>query len=92
MGRRGLRDVEYVDFGLVVELDGRLGHDGPVARDRDLERDLDAAVHGDRLTLRLGWGQVSERPCATATKIARALRARGWRGTVARCPACPSSP
>ncbi|AFA72614.1 hypothetical protein GPOL_c15650 [Gordonia polyisoprenivorans VH2] len=92
VGRRGLRDVEYVDFGLVVELDGRLGHDGPVARDRDLERDLDAAVHGDRLTLRLGWGQVYERPCATATKIARALRARGWRGTVAGCPACPSSP
>ncbi|WP_308191562.1 type IV toxin-antitoxin system AbiEi family antitoxin domain-containing protein [Gordonia liuliyuniae] len=56
VGRRGFRDVEYEDFGLIVELDGRLGHDDAVSRDHDLQRDLDAAVLGDRLTLRLGWG------------------------------------
>ena len=45
------RDVEYDDF--VVELDGRLFHDDTAARDRDLERDLDAAVEG-KDTIRLG--------------------------------------
>lgn len=91
-GRHGFRDVDYEDWGLVVELDGRLGHDGPVARDRDLERDLDAAVAASRLTLRLGWGQVFGRPCATAVKLARALHARGWRGPVVRCAECPPVP
>ena len=86
VGRRGLRDVDYPDWGLVIELDGRAGHDNAVDRDNDLERDLDAAVDGDRLTLRVGWGQVFDRPCSTARKVARALAGRGWigcaRGTV----------
>ena len=34
-------------------------------RDADLDRDLDAAV-GRQGTVRLGWGQVFERPCSTA--------------------------
>ncbi|WOC12384.1 hypothetical protein MP11Mi_14690 [Gordonia sp. MP11Mi] len=78
VGRRGFRDVEYEEFGLIVELDGRLGHADAVSRDRDLQRDLDAAVHGDRLTLRLGWGQVFDRPCSTASSVAQALTRRGW--------------
>lgn len=92
VGRKGFRDVEYEDFGLIVELDGRLGHDGPQARDRDLERDLDAAVDADQKTVRLGWGQVYDRPCATAAKIARALGKAGWPGTLRRCPDCPEAP
>lgn len=56
-GRRMFRDV--VDGGQrppwrqIVELDGRLGHDSAVDRDRDLERDLDAAL-GNTGTVRLG--------------------------------------
>ncbi|WP_461665405.1 hypothetical protein [Gordonia sputi] len=38
------------------------------------DRDLDAAVGAARLTLRLGWGQVCERPCTTARKIGAAAR------------------
>lgn len=92
VGRRGFRDVDYPEWGLVVELDGRADHDGPAARDRDLERDLDAAVDADRLTLRIGWGQVYDRPCSTARKVARALSNRGWTGAVTQCPSCPTVP
>lgn len=81
------RDVEYEPFALIVELDGRLFHDTATARDRDLDRDLDAAVDG-RDTVRLGWGQVVGRPCATAPRIGKLLRARGWAGTPTTCPAC----
>jgi hypothetical protein len=59
------RDVDYRRFGLYVELDGRLFHDNAAQRDRDPDRDLDAAVDGLH-TVRLGWGQVFGRPCRTA--------------------------
>lgn len=81
------RDVVYDQQSLVVELDGRLFHDRPRARDRDLERDLDAAL--ERLTtVRLGWGQVVGRPCSTALKIARLLQLLGWDGGPRACPEC----
>lgn len=85
VGRPGFRNLDYPRYGLAVELDGRGFHATSRARDRDLERDLDAAVGADRLTLRLGWGQVFGRPCSTAAKIGRVLRARGWTGTPAQC-------
>jgi hypothetical protein len=74
-------------FGLLVELDGRLFHDTAAARDSDLDRTLDAAVAG-RLTVRLGWGQVSDRGCLTASRIGALLRRRGWSGEPTRCPTC----
>lgn len=81
------RDVTYTTARLIVELDGRLFHDNPEARDRDLDRDLDAAI--DRLaTVRVGWGQVFDRPCETARKIGRLLRQRGWVGEIAACEDC----
>ncbi|HEX6151081.1 type IV toxin-antitoxin system AbiEi family antitoxin domain-containing protein [Nocardioides sp.] len=81
------RDVEYRAQRLVVELDGRLFHDNAGARDHDLDRDLDAAVDG-LFSVRLGWGQVFARPCATAHRIGRLLHARGWSGPVKTCPEC----
>ena len=89
VGRPGLRDLEYRNWGLIIELDGRLAHDNAVARANDMERDLDAAVDGECLTLRLGYRQVVGRPCITTHKVARALRTRGWRGAPVRCPECP---
>jgi hypothetical protein len=83
-----LKDVSYARYDTEVELDGRLFHDNAAARDSDLERDLDAAVDG-RETLRLGWGQVFDRACSTARKVASVLEARGWTGVFRRCPACP---
>ncbi|MEZ0579569.1 hypothetical protein [Nocardioides sp. MH1] len=90
--RRMFRDVVYRDprrsWVQVVELDGRLDHDSATARDRDMERDLDAAIEREH-TVRLGYGQVLGRPCRTAAKIGRLLNLRGWNGTVQRCPDCP---
>lgn len=61
----------------VIELDGRLWHDTAEQRDRDFERDLDAAVEGHD-TVRLTWGQVVGRPCSTAGKISALLERDGW--------------
>ena len=81
------RDVAYVAFDQVVEIDGRLWHDNATSRDADLDRDLAAAV--DRLgTVRVGWGQVFGRPCATAARIGALLQARGWTGRPTTCPDC----
>lgn len=83
------RDVEYA-CGLVVELDGRLFHDSATQRDRDFDRDLDAAVLG-KDTRRISWGQVFDRPCRTAERIAVLLRQHGWQGTPHPCPECGAS-
>ncbi|GEE01210.1 hypothetical protein nbrc107696_16560 [Gordonia spumicola] len=85
VGRSGFRDHEYLEFGLIVELDGRLGHDDPLSRDADMERDLDAAVGEDKRTVRVGFGQAFDRPCVTAAKIARLLQRLGWRGRPHPC-------
>ena len=87
--RNGLRyrsDVGYDDFGLLVELDGRLGHDG-VGRFRDFRRDNAFAVR-ELITLRYGWHDVVEWPCAVAGQVATVLQGRGWDGVPTRCPRC----
>ena len=89
VGGRVLRDAPYVDFGLKVELDGRAFHDNAVARDRDAERDLDTVVADDSMTVRLTYGQVFDRGCATIAKIATLLTRRGWPGPFVPCPECP---
>lgn len=86
-GLSALHDVEYADLGLVVELDGRLFHDTAGQRDRDLDRDLLVATMG--ATVRLGWGQVLDRPCLTAARLVAVLRQHGWTGQPTPCsPAC----
>ena len=86
------RDVRYGGsrprWRLIVELDGRLGHSSTRERDRDLERDLDAAIDREE-TVRLGYGQAFDRHCDTARKLARIMNRLGWTGTTLRCPDCP---
>lgn len=88
-GQAVLRDLDYEQFGLVIELDGKQFHDDAVARDRDMERDLAAKVHDERETIRLGWGQVVPRACSTAASIGTLLRNRGWQGLRRQCRNCP---
>lgn len=90
-GRRLMRDVLFEgkrpSWSQIVELDGRLFHDSARARDRDMERDLDAALERQDTT-RLGYGQVFDRSCQTALKLGQLFRLRGWTGRPTQCPRC----
>ncbi|GAA3532628.1 hypothetical protein [Nocardioides daeguensis] len=81
------RDPAWVQH---VELDGLVFHDSVAQRDRDLERDLDAAVELAG-TVRLGYGQVLGRACSTAAKVGLLLQRRGWSGAASTCPECSGS-
>ena len=81
------RDVEYTPYGLIVELDGRMGHADALSRWRDMGRDNAAATSG-KLTLRFGY-QLTSLPCATAAQVVAALHRLGWNGAPRRCsPTC----
>jgi hypothetical protein len=82
------RDVTYSRFALVIELDGRIGHE--LSHDRWDDQDRDLLVAGDEvMTLRLGWRHCESTPCRTAGRLARVLRTRGWLGVPRRCgPSC----
>ena len=82
-GRRRRTDNDYEPFGVVVELDGRLGHEGEGAL-RDRTRDNDSAISG-RVTLRFGWADVDAQACEVAEDVAVVLWARGWHGKLKRC-------
>ncbi|MGH3495908.1 MAG: hypothetical protein ACRDP1_00380 [Nocardioidaceae bacterium] len=87
-GAAAYRDVEYEEFALVVELDGRRGHERSTERFDDMDRDLLAAVDG-RHTVRLAWSHVEDAPCRTAGLISLLLRDRGWQGSPTPCgPDC----
>ena len=77
-------DVAYREFGLIVELDGRIGHLG---RHRDRRRD-NANVRVGAASLRYGWFEVSGDPCGVAVEVAEMLVGRGWSGYPIRCPNC----
>lgn len=70
----------------MVELDGRLGHEG-LGRFRDLRRDNAAAVSGEQ-TLRYGWFDVHGEQCRVAFQVAAVLSLRGWPGLPSRCQHC----
>jgi len=86
-GKRGYPDVEYVGLGVLVQLDGRIGHTDSLDKWADLDRDL-IGVIAAILTLRVGWAQVLD-PCRLAAIVGRILQQRGWTGTVQPCgPIC----
>jgi hypothetical protein len=80
------RDSEY-DYDLIVELDGRVGHDDARSRWRDMTRD-NAALLDAKATLRFGY-QIVQDPCAAAIQVAAVLRSRGRPDLPTRCgPRC----
>jgi len=84
------RDARYDRFGVVVELDGRVGHEWTAERWDDLDRDLDAGADGT-LSLRMGWRHVNSTGASrSAIRLGRVLRSRGRQGNVRPCgPTCP---
>ncbi|MDX6372107.1 MAG: hypothetical protein QOD98_1095 [Nocardioidaceae bacterium] len=82
--RTAYRDVDYEEYGVLVELDGQLGHDGTADRWDDLDRDVSSAV-GGHLTVRAGWRQVLDAD-RLAVAIGTILKSRGWPGDVHRLP------
>lgn len=83
------RDVEYDEFSLVVEIDGRLGHARWADRQRDGRRDRGAAATG-RLTVRVFWPDLVPSPCALAAEVGVILMTRGWTDQARPCrrPTC----
>jgi hypothetical protein len=80
------KDVEYDEYSTVVELDGRLGHEGS-GRHRDRRRDNSSTRQG-RSTLRYGHADL-EQPCEVAVEVTDVLRQNGWTGVLRPCsPRC----
>ena len=81
----GLRrhDVAYDEFGVLVELDGRLGHDGP-ARVSDGVRDRRSATKG-WLTARAFWPDVAVTPCELSVELGGVFASRGWTDAPRAC-------
>jgi len=80
-------DNSYVEYGVVVELDGLAYH---LIEDRwyDIHRD-NYLARSDIIVLRYSWADITTRPCQVAMEIAAVLRQRGWTGTIRSCgPAC----
>lgn len=76
------KDVDYDDFATIVELDGRLGHEGS-GRHRDRRRDNSGTRDG-KATLRYGHADL-EQPCEVAVEVAVVLTDRGWAGQLTPC-------
>jgi hypothetical protein len=89
-GRRRFHDHEYEEWGLIVEVDGRLGHEQWSDRVRDGQRDRQL-LRDSRMTTRVFWVDVAVQPCATAIDVAAILRGRGWTGAARPCRrrSCP---
>ena len=78
--------MKYKRYALLVELDGRIGHEGE-GRFRDMNRDNRHALRGE-LTFRYGYYDVSGRPCPVAFQVHTALTQRGFCQPFARCARC----
>ncbi len=82
-------DNRYPAYRVVVEVDGRLGHESWQDRVRDGQRDRQV-LPSQGVTLRVYWPDVTLTPCATAVEIGAALSAGGWMDRPRRCrrPGC----
>jgi hypothetical protein len=84
VGRRRFHDFGYEEYDLVVEVDGRLGHEKWSDRVRDGRRDRQLLTTS-RLTTRVFYTDVAVTPCDTAGEVGAILDARGWLGSPHPC-------
>ncbi len=78
------RDNAYEEVKVIVEVDGRAGHAGWRAQQRDGRRDRETAGTG-RLTVRAFWPDVHGGQCRFALELEEIFRRRGWTGRVSPC-------
>jgi len=71
-------DLYFPEWRVVVEYDGEQHRTSSVQYDRD-ERRLEALIGADYSVVRVRKGQLFGHPDVAAERVARALRARGWR-------------
>jgi hypothetical protein len=76
-GGRERHDVAYDEQRVLVELDGRLGHEGFEAQRKDGRRDRRGAASG-WLSARAYWDDVALTPCELAVEVGSILHSRGW--------------
>ena len=67
-GRRMVPDFRWPEQRLILEVDGRAWHDGPVARREDAERQAFLEAHGERV-LRATWEQAVARRAETVARV-----------------------
>ena len=79
-------DVKYDAYGLIVELDGRVGHEG-LGQFRDMNRDNHHMLVEAR-TLRYGSYDLVARPCGVAFQVYFALTRQGYLEPFLRCGLC----
>ena len=83
-------DVRYTGYGVIVELDGVLGHSSE-NKNRDARRDNANTLSGYQ-TLRYGWAAVAYHACETAIEVFTLLRRNGYPAALRPCgKACPVS-
>ena len=89
IGTAQRHDVAFPDLRVIVELDGRLGHEGADGRHTDARRDRRASGRG-WLTIRATWRDVASTRCRLAGELAAVMAVRGWPGRprVCRRPGC----
>ncbi len=89
IGTAQRHDIAFPDLWLIVELDGRLGHEGADGRHTDAGRDRRASGRG-WLTIRATWRDVAGASCRLAAELAAVMAVRGWSGRprVCRRPGC----
>lgn len=80
--RRPGERVGTADCLVLVELDGRLFHEGRQTADR---RKANAMVVKGTPLLRFGWPEVAGDPCATAAEVARFAASRGLSWPIHPC-------
>lgn len=89
LGLPFVTDIGYEGFLLLVEVDGRLGHEG-MGRFRDMDRD-NHFVLARVSTLRYGWIDVVDHPCRVAFQVGAVLQHQGWSGEPSRCRRCTAA-
>jgi hypothetical protein len=89
-GKAHYRDSWYVEYQVVVEVDGPLYHQNEQVQ-LDKDRDNRNLAADDVKTFRFGPVAVTERACETAGLVAATLQRNGWRGVPRPCrrAGCP---